>query len=354
VRRWPLVVLGTALLAVPGAAGAAPLRIERQAEAIGIKGYGGYLVWSEHVLDPPGYRLFAAHDGRVFALRARPRPVAFDVDVGPGPDGAPVAVYSRCRRELSGEGSPRPVYPRERHCRIYRYDLARDREQRLRLPIGAEASAILPAIWGARIAYVRLVRDGRKPSLVHVVDHGRDVAAVRLGPRGRTTHYYGPGGVTSLDLAGRTLVATWSYLPETEACGYESDPGWSNDNYQLSTYRIGGSGLVRQVLHGGCEEDGDTYAIFGVNAPSASRFTVLQRPAYTSVVSEWSLRSGARRDVALPANTVPGAYAEDGRGASLLWTWNVNTSLSQLTSEPLAWPPWPAPQRLGAVASPWR
>jgi hypothetical protein len=142
VRR--LLASFAVLLLVPAAADAASeRRLTAEPTAGEVAAYGGKVVWSRRVdvgFDLE-YRL-------VETTPAGPRdlPVAqsrepFQLDIGPGADGAPVAVYVRC-----AEGT---------YCDIYRYDFARRQESRVAGVSGPRCSATEPAIWRGRIVFIR-------------------------------------------------------------------------------------------------------------------------------------------------------------------------------------------------------
>lgn len=95
-----------------------------------ISQHGGHLTWVQ--------------DSRVldrFGGRTRVLPIAppVDLDLGPGPGGATIAVYARCKRT----------------CRLWRYDFRDRRESRLRTTAERRGSERMPSIWGRRIAFAR-------------------------------------------------------------------------------------------------------------------------------------------------------------------------------------------------------
>ncbi|MGI8623567.1 MAG: hypothetical protein ACR2NB_08780, partial [Solirubrobacteraceae bacterium] len=82
------------------------------------------------------------------------RSVGFDADVGPDANGAPVIVYSRCRREpavtlIGGQGD----WQTARGCDLYRYSLATRRETKLHHVSSVRSSETTPSIWRGRIAF---------------------------------------------------------------------------------------------------------------------------------------------------------------------------------------------------------
>jgi hypothetical protein len=142
----PSVVLGfLAAAAVPPAAGAAqgaidvpPARLPPTG-ASEIAQHGGHLTWQDTLTAADGRKVPVVLDragGRTVALPLAP---VRDLDIGPGPDGSPTAVYVRCAPS----------------CDIWRYDYARRSEQRVRSISAPGLSEHLPTIWGRRIAFER-------------------------------------------------------------------------------------------------------------------------------------------------------------------------------------------------------
>ncbi|MGH3546042.1 MAG: hypothetical protein ACRDPW_08985 [Mycobacteriales bacterium] len=107
-RRIPVRSLGALAASLMGGlvvasaagaqSGAAVLAI--QAAPSGVTAYRDLAVWRAWDPGSRTYRLAASEGGGpAFVLRASPRRVPFDVDLGPDRDGSPVAVFSRCERE---------------------------------------------------------------------------------------------------------------------------------------------------------------------------------------------------------------------------------------------------------------
>ena len=107
--RLPPVFLSGCVALTGGAVSAAPASAADLAPVYAptaISAWGGHVVWSAY--DPVAgvYRLADRSGGVVRMLPIGPRSIPFDADVGPGRDGRPVVVYSRCRVE--GEPFVRP------------------------------------------------------------------------------------------------------------------------------------------------------------------------------------------------------------------------------------------------------
>lgn len=114
--RALLLALLTTLLALP----AAPARgqdteiAETTLNQV-VSAHGGRLAWSEQDADG-GARLMTWFKGVASQVPVERQEGGFDVNLGKGPDGTTVAVYSRC------EGS---------ECSLYLYDFAQGEERRI-------------------------------------------------------------------------------------------------------------------------------------------------------------------------------------------------------------------------------
>jgi hypothetical protein len=126
-----LTLLCCAAAAAPAAADetVAPL-----AHATPVDAWGGRLVWSEKIPGKDRFQLMTrTGTGPIAAVPVPTAPGPFQVDLGPGPDGAMTAVYPR-------------------HGDIYAFDFATGHERRL---MHTKARESLPAIWRSRVAFVR-------------------------------------------------------------------------------------------------------------------------------------------------------------------------------------------------------
>ena len=166
-------------------------------------------MWSQFDAAIAGYRLLEAHAspaGQVTTvLPVAPRSVPFDADVGPGADGAPTVVYSRCATEPRLGADQLPVWATGRGCDVYRFALGGDRARaRVAGVSTGDASEFLPSIWRDRVAFGRVYeqRAGTRGVYPYVYVRGDGaVGAPAGGLRGET----GLPGPTSLDLAGVRL-----------------------------------------------------------------------------------------------------------------------------------------------------
>jgi len=138
--RFLLPVL--ALLAVPAPAAVAAEELAVSAGRIQADAHGGRIVWSQ--LDPTTgeWELVEHRDGRTRLLKgAIASRTPLRVDVGPGPDGKPVAVYAR-----NGD--------------LFLYDFDRRKERELVEFEAAGASESLPAIWRNTLVFSRRTASG--------------------------------------------------------------------------------------------------------------------------------------------------------------------------------------------------
>ncbi len=154
-------VLGVLMMASPAhGAVSSPATVERLAKQATVAAYGQTVVWSRFDTSTATYRLVAADvaqpDAPARVLPVAPRKIAFDVDVGPGPDKEPLAVYSRCRVEPDGDYYGQKLWPNNAGgCDIYAYDFARDTERKLTNLSSPTADEYLPSIWKGTVAFAR-------------------------------------------------------------------------------------------------------------------------------------------------------------------------------------------------------
>jgi hypothetical protein len=189
--------------------------------ATSVSAYKDQLVWSTYDPTTGNYSLSRRADGVASTVPVPPRAVPFDVDLGPGPTGATLATYSRCRQEPSRVGPDGlPYYQLGRGCDIFAFDFATGREFKVRGASTRRGSEYLPTVWsgvlGSQIAFARSYprRRGRRGRLPRLYLRGLEGSAhsrrLRAGPLGAS-----PGPfVSSLDLHGRRLVFLWRYFPK--------------------------------------------------------------------------------------------------------------------------------------------
>jgi hypothetical protein len=190
-----------------------------------IAAYGGRLLWSRFDAATGRWALMTSAGGATAAVPVAERAVPFDADLGPGPDGAPVAVYSRCAREVTPSGSFGPsLYGRGRGCDLYLFDFAAGAETRLAGASAAHASEVWPTVWRDHIAFARTYDADRDRSLIYVRPLTGRATSRRLpaGPlRGCATCDPALARPSALELYGRRLAFAWSYAGPEE--GLETD-----------------------------------------------------------------------------------------------------------------------------------
>lgn len=138
-----IITMALAVLACAAAGAQAQTQIATSTRPTEVRAFAGVAVFS--LYDGGGYRLAITRGTAApQLLDVAPRLVPFDADIGPGPDGRPLIVYSRCTRDAR-RGR------RSSGCAIHSLRLDGGRERRMAVP----GSASQPTIWRDRIAWVR-------------------------------------------------------------------------------------------------------------------------------------------------------------------------------------------------------
>lgn len=261
-----LLVLGSASL--PTAA-ADETVLARELRPTAVSAHGGFVVWSSWSDRAHGYRLVAwDRQGGRRVLPARAQRVPFDADVGPGRDGRPVAVYSRCRRSPTDARSANqlPVYVSGRGCDLYQLALRGGTEHRIDKLSQRGASEVLPTAWKAGVAFARTYE--RRAGLDGVLPHlllgslrsGVPARNLPGGTRGvyekidydgrPPTYYDGGPGPTGIDFDGRRVAFVWNSQAESCHPGDEGDLDHLRSEVLIDTVD-GGQELVEQT----CEDE---------------------------------------------------------------------------------------------------
>jgi hypothetical protein len=181
------LVLTIALLAVLAPAASASETIATEQGRIHADAHGKRIAWSSFDPQARVWRLNTRQKGKVVRTAARPLTHPFRLDVGPGPDGKPVAVYPRCKGDS---------------CNLFLYDFAARKERRLKGVSTKEASESLPTIWRNRIAFSRRI-DGVSTMYVARLNGKR----MQVVPGGTRT---GPSGPIALELNRKRVAFVWS------------------------------------------------------------------------------------------------------------------------------------------------
>jgi hypothetical protein len=127
-------------------------------DSTGVSAYGGQVVLSKRDPQTGRWALVRWHAGVVDVLPVAQRSVPFDADAGPGRDGDPVVVYSRCRVEpaLTPGLAPTPDWQTARGCDVYELNLTgTPTERKLTAVSSSSQSETTPSTWRGNIAFVR-------------------------------------------------------------------------------------------------------------------------------------------------------------------------------------------------------
>lgn len=222
-RSACIVLLAAAVLAALAAPASSELLIATEERPTNVKTYEDVLGWSSYDAAVGAYRLRFRRGDRSWTPRVPPRTVPFDLDLGPGPDGKVVAVYSRCREE--GDSSyPAPIglplYGGGQGCDVYRLRIAGGRERRVAFASSRRWVEVLPTIWRDRLVFARRRESASAAKsyapLTRLVELRRERihrlgAGTTGGASERTADSFGPGP-TSVDLRGSKLLYTWTSL----------------------------------------------------------------------------------------------------------------------------------------------
>jgi hypothetical protein len=183
--------------------------------------YADVLLASFYDAQADRYRLMKIEDGQATALPATSK-VPFDADLGPGPDGALVAVYSRCRQNpfLIG-GAPRALSGRR--CSLRMFELAGGRAVRLTGLHRPGYSEVMPSVWKDRVAFFRYRNPSRHTdfspshgpaSRLYVGSlEGDRLRRLEGGPRKTAPDVYGQraGVPFGIELRGHYLAFAWAW-----------------------------------------------------------------------------------------------------------------------------------------------
>ena len=174
-----------------------------------VAAFGGRVLWSRRDRTTGLWTLMQWHAGTVRRVAVRARATPFDVDAGPGADGQPTAVYSRCAVEPISPGgfALGPDWSRARGCHVYEADLASGRERVVRALVAPRRSDTTPAIWRDTIVFARRIGTARRPELL-AWRRGR----LHKLPSGSVGASGDPGAtIEAIDLGPRTVAFAWRY-----------------------------------------------------------------------------------------------------------------------------------------------
>jgi len=252
-----------------------------------VAAYNGRLAWS--VLDRASgnFALVTRAGGVTQAVPVGPRRVPFDVDLGPGPDGGTVAVYSRCDRDPPvGAGFGVTLYNRGVGCDIFLFDFATGAERRLANASSPTATEFFPTIWRNTLAFGRTYDNKRAFPYIYTrpvngtatstrQPGGARNACLRNRNTGRTS--CSPETVSrpiALELWGRRLAFAWTFSGLREGLDTEIRLDTIGGGHTLVAHQSGG-GLTQVQLGWPAFQDGRVYwsaACFGDPGGCPGRF----------------------------------------------------------------------------------
>jgi hypothetical protein len=190
-----------------------------------IAAYGGRLLWSAYDPATQTYGLVTRVADVTSAVPVARRAVPFDADLGPGPTGSTVAVYSRCTTEVTPSGSFGPsLYGRGRGCDLYAFDFATGQETKIASANAPDASELWPTIWKGTLAFARTYDDKRDYPYIYTRPLTGSARSTRQpgGPRsGCATCNDRLSRPIALDLYGKRLAFAWQYIGTGE--GFDTD-----------------------------------------------------------------------------------------------------------------------------------
>jgi len=153
-------------------------------DSAGITAYGGVVVLSKRDPQTGKWALVRWHAGVVDVLPVAQRSVPFDADAGPGRDGKPVLVYSRCRREamLTPGLAPTPDWQTARGCDVYELALTgTPTERKLTAVSSASQSETTPSTWRGNVAFVRHADGAFVPRILYLASGAKRLRSLGAG-----------------------------------------------------------------------------------------------------------------------------------------------------------------------------
>lgn len=118
----------------------------------GVSAHRETVAWSAFDPATGRFQLMLSQRGAVRAAAVGPRRVPFDADVGRGPKGRAVIVYSRCSEERYNRET---AASRTRGCDLYVLDPAGGGEREVSVSGARSGNDTDPVVWGDRIVFNR-------------------------------------------------------------------------------------------------------------------------------------------------------------------------------------------------------
>ena len=250
-------LLGSLVVAAPAAAQSVATLDRTTLIAV----YGGRLLWSTFDPATQTYGLTTRVGGVTLQVPVARRSVPFDADLGPGPNGSMVAVYSRCSTEIGvGSGGP-SLYGRGRGCDLYLYDFASARETRIASASAPDASEFWPTIWRGTLAFARSYDNKRDFPYLYTRPLSGSAKSTRQpgGPRsGCATCDDRLSRPIALDLYGKRLAFAWQYVSRGEGLDTDIRMDTIGGGHVRVTHQNGG-GLTQVVPSWPAFENGRLY-----------------------------------------------------------------------------------------------
>jgi hypothetical protein len=249
--------VAAALLAVPAVAAAQEAPIATVDRVTPVAAFEGRVLWSVRSGDGSRWSLATrSPDGVTSVVPVAPRRVPFDADLGPGPDGNVVAVYSRCATDPTA-GSGGVLYGLGRGCDLHLFDFATGRERRLANASASGASEFWPTVWRDTIAFARTYEGKRRLPYIYTRPLQGSAPSTRQpgGARNACRRQNGrrvcsdatlsrPDG---LELYGRRLAFSWRYLAFAEGLESEIRLDTIGGGHTVAVHQSGGG--LSQVTH---------------------------------------------------------------------------------------------------------
>jgi len=227
IARW--IVVAAVALGTAGCGGGRAVRplgappvtplVAHVGAAANLTAYRGDVLWSRRDPRTRRWSLMLWHAGALpRRLPVAARPTAFDADAGPGVDGRPVVVFSRCARDR------RPAddgWRDARGCKIMALDLTDPTARPRAVPRtgGAAGSDTTPSAWRGHLAVARTTADGRQRVVLLDRAGTRPPRRLPMPPAPASS----PTTIDALDLGAR--VATFVARTRHGAIGVGE--GWS-------------------------------------------------------------------------------------------------------------------------------
>lgn len=218
-RLLPALLLLLAA-AVPSAAHAqsSDVVLASALDSSAITAYGGQVVLSKRDPQTGNWALVRWHAGVVDVLPVAQRSVPFDADAGPGRDGKPVVVYSRCRQEpaLTLGLAPTPDWQTARGCDVYELTLSgTPAERKLTAVSSASQSETTPSTWRGGVAFVRHADGAFVPKVLYLAPGAKRLRVLGGGSVQTCTQAaycrfaQRHDGVDQLDLGPKRAAYVW-------------------------------------------------------------------------------------------------------------------------------------------------